>query len=139
MKARKYVFQSHGDDRGQLVALEERSDYPFNVKRVYYIYETAAGVRRGYHAHRVLEQVLVCVHGSCWIMLDDGHDRVEVFLDSPNEGLYVGPGTWREMHDFSPEAVLLVLASELYDEDDYIRDYNEFLKAVRADGSVNDD
>lgn len=127
MQVLKYVFQPHGDDRGQLVALEEHKDIPFHVRRVYYMYDTADGVRRGYHAHRKLEQILVCIHGSCWVLLDDGVERKEVPLERPYEGLYIGPGMWREMHDFSPDAVLMVLASEYYDESDYIRDYDEFL------------
>lgn len=129
----KYVFQPHGDERGQLIALEEHRDIPFRVRRVYYMYDTAAGVRRGFHAHRSLEQILVCIHGSCWVMLDDGHERKEVPLERPYEGLYVGPGMWREMHDFSPDAVLMVLASEPYDESDYVRDYDEFLASVAGE------
>ena len=123
-----YTFPSHGDERGQLVALEENKEIPFSVKRVYYIYDTAEGVARGFHAHKSLEQILVCVHGSCRITLDNGSERQSVVLERPTEGLYIGPGTWREMSDFSPDAVLVVLASQLYDERDYIRDYDEFLK-----------
>ena len=127
MQIVKYVFQPHGDERGQLVALEEFKDIPFSIKRVYYIYDTAQGVTRGFHAHKKLEQILICMHGSCKILLDDGKDKAVVPLDSPNEGLYVGNAMWREMFDFSPDAVLVVLASELYDEADYIRNYDEFL------------
>lgn len=128
MEIKTFDFTSHGDERGQLVALEERKDYPFSVKRVYYLYDTKQGVRRGYHAHKCLEQILVCVSGSCKIHLDNGYEQEEVLLDRPTLGLYVGNNMWREMYDFSPDAVLLVLASQLYDEADYIRDYNEFLK-----------
>ena len=131
MQVVKYVFQPHGDDRGQLIALEEHADIPFSIKRVYYMYDTAEGVRRGYHAHKELEQILVCIHGSCWVLLDDGKERKEVPLERPYEGLYIGPGVWREMHDFSSDAVLMVLASELYDEGDYIRDYDEFLSSTK--------
>ena len=120
-------FQAHGDARGQLIALEEGSEIPFEINRVYYVFDTGEGVRRGYHAHRSLEQVLVCVHGSCTIMVDDGKESMEILLDSPEVGLYIGPVTWREMHDFSPDAVLMVLVNQQYDEDDYIRDYNDFL------------
>lgn len=135
MQVVKYTFQPHGDERGQLIALEEGKDIPFEVKRIYYIFDTIAGVRRGLHAHRSLEQILVCIHGSCKILLDDGTEAEEVVLERSDEGLYVGPGMWRELFDFSPDAVLLVLASELYDESDYIRDYNEFLEAIgRFDG-----
>ncbi len=123
-------FQKHGDSRGQLVALEELKEIPFQIKRVYYMYDTGKGVRRGFHAHKKLKQILICVHGQCKIHLDDGHSTAEVLLNKPYEGLYVDNNMWREMYDFSPDAVLLVLASELYDESDYIRDYNEFLKYI---------
>lgn len=127
------MFQPHGDDRGQLVALEEYTDIPFSTRRVYYMYDTAEGVSRGFHAHKSLEQILVCIHGSCKVTLDNGCERKDVPLERPYEGLYVGPGIWREMHDFSPDAVLLVLASEIYDESDYIRDYDEFLSFIQTD------
>ena len=131
MQVTKYVFPPHGDDRGQLVALEEFKDIPFKVRRVYYMYDTVPGVVRGKHAHKSLEQILICIHGSCKIRLDDGRETAVVLLDKPNEGLYVSNVMWREMFDFSPDAVLMVLASELYDEADYIRDYDEFLQFVR--------
>ncbi len=130
MQVVKYMFQPHGDDRGQLVALEEFKDIPFEIKRVYYMYDTNEGVVRGRHAHRKLQQILFCVHGSCKVMLDNGSEKKEVALEKPYEGLYVSGNMWREMYDFSPDAVLMVLASELYDESDYIRDYEEFKKIV---------
>ena len=130
----KYDFTPHGDDRGQLVALEEHKDIPFEIKRVYYIYDTIAGVTRGRHAHKNLKQILICVHGSCVIALDDGTERKEVLLNKPYEGLYISNDTWREMYDFTPDAVLLVLASEHYNEADYIRNYDDFLKFVREKG-----
>lgn len=131
MNSEMFLFQIHGDSRGQLVALEEMRNIPFHIKRVYYMYDTTAGVTRGYHAHKSLEQVLICVHGSCKVMLDDGQKKTVVLLNKPNEGLYVSNTLWREMYDFSPDAVLMVLASELYDEADYIRDYNEFLQYIK--------
>ncbi len=136
----KYQFQQHGDDRGQLVALEEFKDIPFEIKRVYYMYDTGEGVRRGYHAHQNLEQILICIHGSCKVMLDNGKERKKVYLEKPYEGLYVPNDMWREMYDFSPDAVLLVLASEYYDENDYIRDYQQFVEIVREKekGNGND-
>lgn len=130
MEVIKYAFQQHGDHRGQLVALEEGKEIPFQVKRVYYMYDTVEGVRRGYHAHKCLEQILICVHGSCKILLDNGKETAVVNLDTPFEGLYISNDMWREMYDFSSDAVLMVLASELYDEADYIRNYDEFLKFV---------
>ncbi len=130
MQVIKYVFQPHGDERGQLVALEEMKDIPFNIKRVYYMYDTVEGVVRGKHAHKSLQQILICIHGSCKILLDNGVEKKVIPLERPYEGLYVSNAMWREMFDFSPDAVLMVLASELYDEADYIRDYDEFLKYV---------
>jgi len=127
MQVIKYAFQQHGDDRGQLVALEELKDIPFAIKRVYYMYDTGEGVRRGYHAHKNLEQILICIHGSCKILLDNGEEKKVVILEKPYEGLYISNEMWREMYDFSSDAVLLVLASDYYDEEDYIRDYNTFL------------
>lgn len=134
MNIKTYTFPPHGDDRGQLVAIEAMKDLPFEVKRVYYIYDTLPGVRRGFHAHKCLQQILVCVSGSCKIHLDDGTDTAEVVLDKPNEGLYIANNMWREMYDFTPGAVLLVLASEYYDEADYIRDYDAFIKMIKGDG-----
>lgn len=136
MQVIKYVFQPHGDERGQLVALEEFKDIPFRIKRVYYMYDTADGVTRGYHAHKCLQQILVCIHGSCKIRLDNGKEKKVVPLEKPYEGLYVANNMWREMFDFSPDAVLLVLASELYDETDYIRNYDEFLDFVKNCGDT---
>lgn len=130
MEIKKYLFPPHGDERGQLVALEEGKDIPFEIKRVYYIYDTLTQVHRGFHAHKNLEQILICVHGSCKILLDNGREKEIVLLDKPYEGLYIANNMWREMYDFSSDAVLLVLASTLYDEADYIRDYKEFLAFV---------
>lgn len=128
MQVIKYEFQQHGDERGQLVALEELKDIPFEIKRVYYMYDTKDGVHRGFHAHKTLEQIMICIHGSCKVLLDNGAEKKRVFLEKPYEGLYISNDIWREMYDFSEDAVLMVLASDYYDEEDYIRDYDEFLK-----------
>lgn len=133
MQVVKYVFQQHGDDRGQLVALEEQKDIPFEIKRVYYMYDTGEKVRRGYHAHKSLQQILVCIHGSCKILMDDGSEKKVVSLEKPYEGLYISNNIWREMFDFSSDAVLMVLASDYYKEEDYIRDYDDFLKFIRKE------
>ena len=133
MQVIKYVFQPHGDSRGQLIALEENKDIPFSIKRIYYMYDTKEGVVRGKHAHKSLKQILVCIHGSCKILLDNGREKKIIPLEKPYEGLYVDSVMWREMYDFSPDAVLLVLASELYDEQDYIRNYDEFLEYISVD------
>lgn len=113
------------------MAIETMGDIPFEVKRVYYIYDTLPDVRRGFHAHKNLQQILICVHGSCQIHLDNGYETAEVLLDKPSEGLYISNDMWREMYDFSDGAVLLVLASEHYDEADYIRNYEDFIKLVQ--------
>ena len=133
MQVIKYAFQQHGDERGQLVALEEYKDIPFQIKRVYYMYDTGKGVRRGYHAHKSLEQILICIHGTCKILLDNGKEKKIVPLEKPYEGLYISNNIWREMFDFSPDAVLLVLASDFYNEEDYIRDYDEFLSFIQGE------
>lgn len=133
----KRTFQKHGDERGQLIALEEGKEIPFLVKRVYYLYATAKDVVRGKHAHRSLEQVLICVHGKCKIRLDDGATSEEIVLDRPFEGIYIANNIWREMYDFSEDAVLLVLASKHYDEGDYIRDYGEFLEYISLQTGEN--
>ena len=125
-------FQEHGDERGNLVALEENINVPFQIRRVYFMYDTLEDVTRGMHSHRKLVQILFCVAGECMIRLDDGRDKVELKLNKPSEGLYIGPGIWREMYQFAPGTILMVLASEHYDERDYIRDYATFLEDVRA-------
>lgn len=124
-------FQKLGDERGSLVSLEQNKNIPFDVKRIYYIFGTKEGVSRGFHAHKNLQQVAICVKGSCRFLLDDGHKKENIILDSPNVGLHINNFIWREMHDFSEDCVLVVLASELYDESDYIRDYNIFLKELK--------
>lgn len=132
MDIKTYIFEAHGDDRGQLVSLEEMKNIPFDIKRVYYMYKTVGSAVRGHHAHKSLEQILICVHGSCKIHLDDGAETAEVLLDKPYVGLYIANNMWREMYDFSEDAVLMVLASQFYDESDYIRDYDEFKRFVGA-------
>lgn len=134
MQVIKYAFQQHGDERGQLVALEEFKDIPFEIKRVYYMYDTGVGVRRGFHAHKSLEQILICIHGSCKILLDNGMEKKVVSLEKPYEGLYIANDMWREMYDFSEDAVLLVLASDYYKESDYIRDYEKFKNFIDQEG-----
>lgn len=121
-----------GDPRGSLIALEADRDVPFAIARVYYIFGTQAGVARGFHAHEDLTQWAICVSGSCTMRIDDGTTRADVVLDRPDRALQIGSMVWREMHDFSPDAVLLVLASAPYDPSDYLRDYDQFLAKARA-------
>ena len=133
MKINLIRLQTHGDERGSLIALEEGRNIPFAIKRVYYLFDTKAGVRRGFHAHKKLKQVVVAVRGSCRFLLDDGKEKISVVLDNPAQGLLIESFVWREMHDFSPDCVLMVLADSLYDEADYIRDYDEFLQVSKKD------
>lgn len=120
-------FTSLGDERGDLVSLEAKKEIPFDIKRVYYLFGTESCVSRGFHAHKNLQQMAICVKGSCTFILDDGNIREKVVLDSPLKGLYIDSMKWREMHDFSDDCVLVVLASSIYEEADYIRDYEDFL------------
>ncbi len=124
-------FKVRGDHDGKLVALEKNEDFPFAIKRVYYIWDTAEQTVRGKHSHRNLEQVVVCVSGSCEFILDDGFKRKTIRLDSPSQGLYLQSNIWREFTNFSSDCIVMVLASEHYNESDYIRDYDQFLEEVR--------
>lgn len=128
-------FKVLGDERGSLVALENNKNIPFEIKRVYYIFGTKENVSRGFHAHRDLQQVAVCVNGQCEFIIDDGKKRESVILNSPDRGIYIDNNKWREMHNFSKDCVLLVIASRYYDEEDYIRNYDEFLKGIKNDSS----
>lgn len=128
MKKEITKYKIHTDKWGKLVALEGNDLIPFNIKRVYYIYEVEEKIRRGFHSHKKLQQVLICVHGSVKILLKTPDEEEIITLDNPNEGLYIGPNIWREMYDFEDDAVLLVLASDHYKESDYIRKYDEYLK-----------
>ena len=121
-------FTVCGDYQGSLVPIEANKDIPFEIKRVYYIWGTDYDAVRGHHAHRKLEQVIIPIAGNCDFILDDGKKRETVHLFSPNQGLYLKHNIWREFTHFSPDCVILVLASEHYDESDYIRDYAQFKK-----------
>lgn len=125
-------FINHKDPKGSLVAVEAMQDIPFQVNRIYYIYGVSESARRGFHSHRDLEQVLICVHGSVKIQIKTPAESEDILLDDPTKALYIGPMLWREMYDFSSDAVLLVLASRYYDESDYIRDYNVYEREART-------
>lgn len=128
-------FTPRGDRNGWLIALEAGREVPFAIQRVYYIYGTEPGVRRGKHAHRALRQLAICVRGSCRFHMDDGSTKREFLLDRNDRGLLIEPMIWHEMDVFSPDCVLLVLASGPYDETDYIRDYQKFLGQLAAGNS----
>jgi dTDP-4-dehydrorhamnose 3,5-epimerase len=127
---RLHSLRVRGDERGSLIALERATGLPFDIARVYVIYETQPGVSRGFHAHRHLRQLAICVAGSCTMVLDNGMTRTELRLDRPDAALEIGSMIWREMHDFSPDCVVVVLADRPYDEADYIRDYSQFTELV---------
>ena len=117
----------HSDRKGNLTVVENNKEIPFEVKRTYYLYDVPGGESRGGHAHRELSQLIIAASGSFTVTLDDGQVKRTFTLNRPYQGLYVVPGIWRTLDDFSSGAVCLVLASHGYDEADYIRDYNQFI------------
>ena len=123
-------FQTISDPSGILTVYEKDKGISFTIQRVYCLSKLDVRASRGYHAHRNLKQVAVCVSGSCCFVLDDGRSREEIVLDSPSVGLYIENLIWREMHDFSDDCVLMVMASEPYTELDYLRTYEEFLDEI---------
>jgi hypothetical protein len=128
------LFQSveiprRGDARGQLAIVELGQALPFPVRRVYWIHDATACAERGYHAHRELRQLVVCVAGSVELELTDGKTKETILLDAFSRGVILGAGVWRVLRGFSPDCILVVLADREYDETDYIRDYAEFLQA----------
>lgn len=126
------TFKTFSDELGSLTPIEYPKHIPFSIKRIYYIYNVGNDIIRGHHSHKRLQQILIAVNGSINIKLKKGDEEEEIIqLNDPAQGLYVGPMIWREMYDFSDKAVLLVLASQIYDEKDYIRDYNEYIKLYK--------
>src|SRR5689334_23171658 len=123
-------FKKNQDSRGQLTHVEVNKEIPFDVKRVYYIQNVPSGHKRGEHAHKNLEQILIALSGSFEVLVDDGYAKQSYLLNHSQQGLYIGSFVWHELKKFSANAICLVLASELYDESDYIRDYNEFLTVL---------
>lgn len=124
------VFKTIGDNRGSLISLESPINIPFDIKRVYYIFGTNNNTIRGAHAHINLKQMIVAVKGSCTFVIDNGAKTAEIKLSNPNEGLLIEGLIWRVMKNFSKDCVLVVLANEVYDESDYVRNYNEFKDMV---------
>lgn len=117
-----------GDERGSLVVAESSKNIPFEVKRLYYIFDAKPNVPRGFHAHKKLSQVAFCIKGKCKMLMDDGIRKKEVWIDQANKGLVIPPMVWHEMHEFSEDCLMLVLASDHYDESDYLRSYQEFFE-----------
>jgi len=132
---KKVEFKEYGDDRGHLVVVESGTDIPFLIKRLFYIYGSDGSVVRGQHANRESEFVLINIAGRCKVKVLDGKGNEEIFiLDKPHEGIYLPPMFWKDMYDFSPDSLLLVLSSEKYDPGEYIRDFNEYLNEVALRG-----
>lgn len=125
-------FRKIADSRGELVAIEAGKSIPFDIQRVYYITKLNPSLPRGYHSHTDLKQVMICLRGSCKVILDNGISRDEVHLSDSSKGLLLKENTWREMHSFTSDCIILVLANRYYDPSDYIRDYAEFVKHVKA-------
>lgn len=118
----------HSDRKGNISVVENNKDIPFEVKRVYYLYDVPGGESRGAHAHKELSQLIIAASGSFTVTLDDGNVKRTFLLNRPYQGLYIKPGIWRDLDDFSSGSVCLVLASHPYDEKDYIRNYEDFLE-----------
>jgi len=117
---------------GNITPLHGGIEIPFGIKRVYYLYDVPGGETRGGHAHKMLHQLIVAASGSFDVTIDDGTTKKTITLNRPNFGLYIIPGIWRDLHNFSSGAVLLVLASDNYDEKDYIREYDDFLNLKKT-------
>lgn len=129
---KKLVFEQRGDERGQLVIAECGKQIPFDIKRIFYMYDSKEDVVRGRHANRNSEFVFINLKGSCRVLIDNGFEKEVVVLDEAHKGIYLEKMTWKEMYDFTPDSVFIVLSNEKYDADEYIRDYGEFLDERRV-------
>jgi len=126
-----FAFKVKADPRGSLVAIEQERDIPFEIKRVYYMYNIYSNAVRGCHAHKKLKQVIICLHGKCSVLLDNGYNKEKVELSDPFIGLYIAPEVWHEIYECSQDSVIISLASDYYDENDYIRNYNDFIDYIK--------
>lgn len=135
MKIKLIEFEKHGDERGMLVAIEQYKNIPFEIKRIYYMFDTKNNIRRGYHAHKELYQIAIPVKGACRFYLDDGLEKKEILLSDPSRGLVIEPLIWHEMYDYTDDCVLMVLASDFYNESDYLRNHEEFLEYIKNENS----
>jgi len=124
-------MDKHHNDAGNITVIENDDTIPFDVNRVYYLYDVPGGEERGGHAHKALRQLLVAAGGSFDVVLNDGNVKRTITLNRPYHGLLIVPGIWRELNNFSSGAICLVLASRKYEEEDYIREYEDFLKYKR--------
>jgi dTDP-4-dehydrorhamnose 3,5-epimerase-like enzyme len=131
VKWRIVRFPKIVNSKGNLTFIEESNHVPFPIKRIYYLYDVPSGATRGGHAHKAMEQIIIALSGSFDVVVDDGRKRDSFFLNRPHYGLYIPPGVWRELKDFSSNSVALMLVSTFYDESDYIRNYGTFKKMVK--------
>lgn len=127
---KKIKLSSFEDYRGDLVAIEENMDLPFSIRRIYYMFNLKPNEPRGFHAHKKTQQLAICLRGSCTMLIDNGHEKTKIEMKDPKNGVLIDRMVWHEMHNFSSDCLLLLLASELYDENDYIRDYEIFLNEI---------
>ena len=133
-KCRIINFPRIAEPRGNLSFIEEKNHIPFPIRRVYYLYDVPSGATRGGHAHKKCQQIIIALSGSFEVVLDDGERRKTFFLNRPFYGLYIPTGIWRELENFSSNSVALSIVSQLYDEADYIRDYETFKRQVKNGG-----
>ena len=132
MNYKLYTLKNFGDERGSLIPIEQGNNVNFDIKRAFYIYGTTDRTKRGVHANKYSEFLMIVISGSCKVLVDDGYKKEIVELNHPNQALYLDKMVWKEMFDFSYNAVLLVLSNERYNEEEYIRNYDDFIKIVRG-------
>ena len=128
-----YELSKFGDERGFLIPIEQGNNINFDIKRIFYIYNTSPNALRGAHANKFSEFLIIAVSGSCKVLVDDGIKKEVINLDKPNMALYLNKMVWKEMYDFSNDAVLLVISNKKYNKDEYIRDYNSFKKIINKE------
>jgi dTDP-4-dehydrorhamnose 3,5-epimerase-like enzyme len=139
MKGYKMIeFPQLGDERGQLVVVEQLKEVPFEMKRIFYIYGTKEKVVRGQHANRFSQFFLINLNGNCKVKVDDGRNQEVIILDKPHTGVYLDKMVWKDMYDFSPDSILLVISSELYDKTEYITDYGQFIQEVNRNEMLSE-
>lgn len=126
-------FEIHPDERGKLTSLSSSKEIPFEIKRLYYTWDMPKEAIRGGHAHRNLDEVVICLHGFCDFVLDDGKETLTIHLDQPNKGIYIPAHLWRDFRNFSSDCVVILIASDYFHPEDHIKDYNEFLELIKKD------
>lgn len=126
-------FEIHPDERGKLTSLSSSKEIPFEIKRLYYTWDMPKEAIRGGHAHRNLDEVVICLHGFCDFVLDDGKETLTIHLDRPNKGIYIPAHLWRDFRNFSSDCVVILMASDYFHPEDHIKDYNEFLELIKKD------